>query len=150
MNEAATTAPWRVGDLASLVLAFFAAGVLLVVGWYLVSGAGTLSRQVTGLNVAVAGIVTEGVGIALWLMTVLRALGERRMSVLTRLPEPAMSPYAANASVAVVDADGLVAGSRMTRYHRSSCSLVVGKPVVTAAEEEHQAAGRRPCGICLP
>jgi hypothetical protein len=142
--------PWRADDIVVLYVTGFVGAVLLLVSWWGASGTTRLGSQVAWVNVGVAGLIVSGTGIALWLLHGHRAVGERQRLLLADL-ETAPPPDTAPASVPVGEGDAaVVAGSRMTRYHRTDCPLVAGKSVRRASRDVHERAGRRPCGMCTP
>lgn len=124
----------------------FVGAVLLLVSWWGASGTTRLRDQVTWVNVGVAGLIVSGTGIALWLLHGYRAVGERQRLLLAGLET---APPPDTATTGEGDA-ALVSGRGMTRYHRTDCPLVAGKPVRRAARHVHERAGRRPCGMCMP
>jgi hypothetical protein len=127
--------------------------VLLVVGWYAVSGESDVARQmpyiasacIPGAALVVSGAVL--VAAERWRDAAGRT--DQKIDALYALfTEPAGTVEAA----APVDAaaDGLVALDGTPRYHRAACPLVTGKPVhsITAADvtDEHL----EPCPVCEP
>jgi hypothetical protein len=136
--------PWRLGDVLGLYITLSIGGILLLVAWWGASSTPRFSSQIAWVNVGVVGLIVAGFGGAVWLLTGRRAVGERVARVI---PGESLSPtFGTQASNGGVR---LVAGRRMTRYHRPDCQLVAGKNVGEASLADHRAAGRRPCGVCL-
>jgi hypothetical protein len=51
----------------------------------------------------------------------------------------------------VLAGEVFLAGAGMERYHRPDCALAAGRTGwTTATRQEHEAAGRRACGVCRP
>lgn len=121
---------------------------LLVAGYWGVSGTRVFDDQVSAARTAAAGVLVAQLGFGLVVLRGRRALGRRLGVGLTR-NEPA-GAVTADGQAALRTTTGFVAAPDMTRYHRDSCAFVAGKAVVPAATAEHEQAGRRPCGVCLP
>jgi hypothetical protein len=120
---------------------------LIFIGWWGSSDTASLSRQVLWLNVGVAGAIVGSAGIMAWLLAGRRAVGKRRRRVL---PDVAVYETAVAASQDTPN-DAVVAGPRMTRYHRASCMLVARKPAVRRVERKIGGTkAMRPCGVCRP
>jgi hypothetical protein len=134
--------PWRLQHLLLLYAALAVAALVMLASWFGASGTTKLSTQIVWLNVGAAGVVLAGTAIALWLMVGRRAVGLRVQGLIGRLAAPPVE--------ARRDSARLVAGPRMTRYHREDCPLVQGKRVRPASAAQHQRAGRLPCGVCAP
>jgi hypothetical protein len=137
--------PWRRGELLSAYGLVVGGAVLVLAAWWAASGTVRVSTQIAWLNVGAVGVVMAGCGVAIDLLTGRCAVGERRRRLLPdlRATEPTVS-------LELIDQDVLVTAARMTRYHRTSCPAVAGKPVRQAGEAVHQAAGLSPCGLCRP
>jgi hypothetical protein len=138
-------APWLVGDVLGVA-------VVNLVGVGLILGGLQGARHTTDphtllllLNVAAAGLVVGLAGNAVFLLSGLRQVGRLRTELLGVRADsvPQTSPVA-------VAAAGLVSASSMTRFHRSDCPSVQGKPVNESSLAKHLAAGRVPCGLCQP
>jgi hypothetical protein len=134
------------GDLLGLWASIVAGAVLLLVSWWGASASAEQSRQVFWIDIGVVGVIVAGVGIAAWLLTGRRAIGERRVALL---PTRAATPSAA-VRPASAGKEELVSAPGLTRYHRAGCPMVVGKATRTATDAGHRAAGLEPCGICRP
>jgi len=143
MTRAASLPPARpaviLGGLgaAAMAVSWIGASRSLLVahqtGWAIVGVAGTAA-------VILAGLV--------WILSARRMVECRLGQVLARLDvSPADAPAGAAGSGAGVV---LVAGPAMAHYHRPACRLAAGKAVSSANRREHEAAGRRPCGVCRP
>jgi hypothetical protein len=143
-NDIMRPSPWRPIDVAVLWSLQIAAAAVLSLGWWGISGTNRLAHQVIWLNLAAAGLLLSGAGVALWLTTGRGAIGHRRRRTLA---DPVTSAVAVRPDT---KAGGtLVAAARMTRFHRADCSFVEGKAVTSTSEVDHRAAGRTPCGVCL-
>jgi hypothetical protein len=129
--------------------------VLLIVGWYKVSGEADVGRQMPyvvsaclpGAALLVAGAVL--IAAERWRDAALRT--DQRVEALYALfTEPAESapPIAPSADPTV---DGhLVTVDGTTRYHRAACPLVAGKPVHDVAATEVNDRHLEPCPVCDP
>ena len=135
--------PWDVRDLLALYATTFAGVLLVFLAWYEVSASTRLASQVRWTNVGVAGVIVLGAGNLFWLLRGRRAAGQLKRRLLPLVAVPEEGP-------ATVAAVRLVAGSAMTRFHRSDCPLVAGKSVKAVSEAAHRRAGRQPCGVCEP
>jgi hypothetical protein len=146
---------WGADDVIRYVLAIGAAGVAVVVSWYICSGDDSFNRQIGPLDAAVAGLVLAGLGNVLWLLRARRAVGERRRALLG---EPRAEVFALGsvggkegvAGPVAVESDLFVAGEGMARFHRPGCALAAGRPWSLSTRLEHQDRGRLPCGVCRP
>jgi hypothetical protein len=133
----------------SSVLTLNAVGVaLLVTGWYLAAGRLLFHDQVSGANVAIAGIIVAGVGNGVWLLTGRRAVGLRRRTVAEEIERQYRGR--ARTAPAAEQATIFVAAKGMTRYHRPDCVFVVDRKVTARRRETHESQGRTPCGVCRP
>jgi len=103
----------------------------------------------TGWAIAgVAGTAAVLMAALLWILAARRMVERRLGHVLARLDvSPAVAPEGADRGGAGVV---LVAAPAMTHFHRPACPLAAGKALSTANRAEHEAAGRRPCGVCRP
>jgi hypothetical protein len=133
--------PWRLGDLIRLYAALAVGALLVLAAWLGASGTTKLSAQIAWVNAGIGGLIVGAAGIAWWLLTGRRSIGRRIERLADTLYATPSGPAAATR---------LVAGPRMTRYHRPGCPLVEGKSVRPADEAEHRRAGLRPCGVCAP
>jgi len=138
--------PWRLGDAMSLVT-LNAVGIgLVLTGWYVAAGRLLFHDQVSGANVAIAGIIVAGVGNGVWLLTGRRAVGLRRRT----LAEAIERRYRGRARPVAEATVKLVAARGMTRYHRPDCVFVAERRVTANQRETHESRGRTPCGVCPP
>src|SRR2546423_11688344 len=143
-NRFRRSLPWGMGDLLAVYATTFVGLLLVFVAWFGTSASVRLNNQVHGTNVGVAGVIVLGAGNLLWLLRGKRATGELRRLVLALVPVDDDGP------IEVPQADRLVAGPDMTRFHRADCPLVAEKHVRAAGREAHVRAGRAACGVCLP
>jgi hypothetical protein len=118
----------------------------MVVGWYQAAGRLRVEDQVAWAVLSVAGTTAVGLVTVLLVLAGRRAVELRLRGVLDAVAEN-RQPRAR--AVASDTAAALVAAAGMARYHRPSCRLAQGKPIRPSARAAHEAAGRRPCGVCL-
>jgi hypothetical protein len=135
---------------ASTLLALTGAA-LMVLGWYQASGTFDVDRQLDGASVGLTGLALTLVALITWLAVSRRAVAARSATVVSLLQTSApAADQSSRPSAAMPPGTTLVASARMLRYHRDDCQLVEGKTVAPAGRRQHEAAGRRPCGVCLP
>ncbi len=164
----ATVAPrgalWSAEDLLRWALATGVGGIVIAVSWYVCAGDASFYRQVGPLDAAVAGAVVSGLGNAMWLLRGRRRLGERRRALLgdpvlaldagaagvVRRVSSSNLERAAPVGPAGAEAEIFVAGDGLLRFHRSDCDLAAGRSWGSATREQHEDAGRLPCGVCRP
>lgn len=148
---------WGAEDLLRWAITTGLSGIVIVVAWYIAAGEATFGQQVGPLDAALAGLLLSGVGNLAWLLHGRRALGERRRVLLPDLADARAvsrgvvpTPPSIPADTATLD-DVFLAGEGMERFHRPGCALAAGRTGwTTATRREHEAAGRRPCGVCRP
>jgi hypothetical protein len=142
-------APWRVGDLLSVVLVNLIGLVLIVAGWYVAHNTTEPARHLLATNIAIGGLVIALIANAVWVLSGLREVGQLRRHLLDTHVAFSLAQQASVNSTAPDD-EVLVATPEMTRYHRPGCPAVQGKHVQPASASRHADDGRRPCGICEP
>jgi hypothetical protein len=152
---------WSAEDLLRWVITVSIGGVVVVASWYVCAGDTTFSQQIGPTDAALAGLLLAAVGNLVWLLHGRRALGERRRVLLPDVGEatepsrrrvlqeredlPSVPVGAHNEEVV------LVAGEHMERFHRPECPLASGRTGWAAmTRQDHESAGRRPCGVCRP
>ncbi len=156
---------WGAEDLLRWVITVGLGGIVVAVSWYVCAGDLQFSQQVGPTDAAIAGLLLAGVGNVAWLLHGRRALGERRRALL---PDVTLDSLDRAAPVATRRRQGpatetmtsvpsaseealFVAGEGMERFHRADCVLAAGRTGWSALpRHEHEAAGRRPCGVCRP
>jgi hypothetical protein len=129
--------------------------VLLVVGWYDVSGEADVGRQLPYLvSASIPGgalVVAGAVLIAAERWREAAARTDQKVDALYALftePTDAAVPPAPTADV---DSDGrVVALDGTTRYHRPACPLVSGKAAHDVVAADVAAAHLEPCEVCDP
>jgi hypothetical protein len=128
--------------------------VVNLVGLGLILGSLQGSRHTTDphnqlllVNLATAGMIVVLAGNAVFLLSGLRRVGQLRMELLGARPSP--QPVAEFADTAA-SKTRFVAALNMTRFHRADCPAVLGKEAVAGTLAEQLAAGRSPCGLCVP
>ena len=137
--------PWRLADVRAALLLIGVGGLVAAAGWWGASQSVTVPKQVPWTGVAVAGLLAAHHGAA-WIVLAGRIALRRRHGVLA-----VQLSLVADGRAAVPAIDGvLVAGERMTRFHRPTCLAVAGKSVGAAPLGAHRDAGRRPCDLCRP
>lgn len=148
-----------------------AGGLLIVLGWFGVSGAVLPSRQLPylvsgglgGLGLVVVGAVLLAGQDVRRELARLDRLEERVAELVALLTEPGAGSEAAEsgggAGPAVApsqlpsprDGPGFVRAPRGVSLHRADCPLVAGKPDLRPADPADGRAGRlRPCRVCDP
>ncbi|MGP3983149.1 hypothetical protein [Streptomyces sp. KR80] len=140
------TEPWRDGDVLTVAVTTLVEVALIVGAWFGASGTASAARQAAWLNLAVAGFAVSAGGLCLWLLRLRRAVGERRVALISLAPQeepaPARLPRRPQASAATVSSQ-LVRAAGMDRLHRRDCPLVAGKDVTPAGLDDGD-----PCGVC--
>ena len=127
-----------------MVVVIALAGLLLALSWWGAADEVRLARQLRWVAGGAMSIIVLGVVSATWILEGRRAVSRRRRRWM------AEQRRRLAAAAPLTTAPALVAGERMTRYHRSGCDLVAGRPLTAATRREHEGAGRRPCGVCRP
>lgn len=153
-SSSAATTLWSPADLAVTTLLVAVGIVLWFLGWYSASDKLVEGDQVVPLNIAAAGTMLAGAGMVSWFLSGRRAIRSRRRLLIerrraqlrtTQVPEfPPAVTLAPRSSSPV-----LVAGPDLRRYHRADCPFAVGRNWPPASQEQHEGAGRTPCGACL-
>ena len=142
-------APWRRVDFVAMALGN-AAGLFAVLAAYAgASHESSSSQQIGWLNLGAAGLIVVTAANAGWLLAGRRSCWRLRHALLPAVPHGEW-PMGHFPGGQTMQAGLPVAAPAMTWYHSPSCRMVAGKAVAQATEVEHQAAGRRPCGLCLP
>jgi hypothetical protein len=153
---------WRGANLTAILgtTAVVAGALLLVAGWYGVSGESVVALQLPYIaSATVPGAALLIVG-AILLAPVLRGDGTRNDS-LDRLVELLTEPVPADAGTGAAGAapadEGEVPDTRLlavpdgSQYHRAGCALVLGKPEATAVDTSVVAErALQPCPVCRP
>jgi hypothetical protein len=136
--------PWQRTDLVR-VGCWVALGIVLnVIAWYGASGSTLWSRQTDWIVLGVVAAAVVAVGCVGWLVSGLRSVGAARAEVVRGLARPLVSV------VAVPTSAELVAGARMTRFHRNGCRLVAGKKYGAVGQVEIIDRQLQACGVCEP
>jgi hypothetical protein len=145
----------RMRTWLGLVVAVVGA-VLLVVGWYAVSGETDIGRQmpyvvsacIPGAALLIAGAVL--LAAERWRDAAART--DEKVDALYALftePRADLTPPAAPSADTGLDGQ-LVALDGTTRYHRSGCPLVAGKPGHAVATGDVASGQLEPCPVCEP
>ena len=138
--------PWSRADLVGLGALSAVGGALLGLSWFGASDRLELGEQVAYLNLGVAGLLVGAVGGLSWLRSGLRSVRTRKAAVLAEIRTGTAGSPATAAGTAPA---AYVAGGAMTRYHHPNCSFVAEKAVNASTVAAHEAAGRKPCGMCV-
>lgn len=142
MNTQAS--PWDREDVVRWTVMVVLGAATSGLAWWLASDRVEFHEQVPYASVGVAGLVLAGYAHLSWLLRGRRAVGVRRLHLLGD-PVVRRSPV-----IAQVDGGGpvFVAVEGRARYHRPGCPLLDGRVTVTGPRHVHEAAARRPCGVC--
>jgi hypothetical protein len=135
-----------------LVLAV-AGGILLVVGWYNVSGETDIGRQMPYVvSATVPGAALIVAGAVIFATERWRDAAERNEQKIDALYALLTEPGAAEPPPppAPVEDRVVVAVAGGTRFHRPECALAEGKAVTTVTEAEIGERGLDPCPVCDP
>lgn len=138
---------WRDSDVVMVSVTALLGLIAIIGAWFGASGASATTQQAAWLNIAVAGFAVSGVGLCLWLMRGRRAIGERRVALVSLDPvddEPPAVPFQRPAGDATAPL-GLVRAVGMRRVHELNCPLVAGKRVEPASLGDGD-----PCSVCRP
>jgi len=134
--------PWATQDgLRAGVLVGSGAAACLV-AWAAASGRAAVADQTGFVSLGVAGFLVAFAGEVSWVLRGRRAVGRRAVLLLGGPPQ-------ARSGWAAPRADELVAGAGLRLYHRADCRLA-GSAWAADGRAGHEAAGRRPCGVCRP
>jgi hypothetical protein len=137
-------------DLVRWAVAVGAGAVAWAVAWYLASAKVSYSQQVPFLDLAIGGLILAAIANLGILVRARRAVGARRRALLGEPGATAEVVIEARAAEPGPTSSTLVAGATTTRFHRSDCPLATGRDWPAASREQHEAAGRQPCGLCRP
>lgn len=143
---------WSSSALARWAGAVAVAGLVLVGSWFAIAGKGDWNDQRPYMSFSIALVVVVSFLSLSMLLTGRRAIGLRRIELLGDLPvqQPAQTDTAPAAPAGRPTSEVLVAGEQLVRYHRADCPLTVGRDYQASDRTSHVAAGRLPCGVCLP
>jgi hypothetical protein len=130
-----------------------AGAILLVIGWYNVSGETDVARQLPYVvSASVPGAALLVAGAVLFAAERWRDSAERSEqkidALYALLTEPAVADRAPPAPA--VDDRGVVAVAGGTRFHRPDCTLADGKPVTPVSDREITDRHLEPCPVCDP
>jgi hypothetical protein len=141
---------WRPVDRLAVGLGNLAGALVMLAAYAGASHEAAADRQIGWVDLGIAGLLVVAVANTGWLLAGRRACWRLRHAVLPVEPGAAW-PAAGTTAPPAAKACGLpVAASAMTWYHSPACQMVAGKHVAASTEADHQAAGRRPCALCLP
>ena len=141
-------APWSTGDLVLLAAVVAAGGVLCGLAWNGVATRSRLEDQTGWIVLGVAGFLLAAAAQRLWLRRARRAVASYAAAVqgpvAVLIEEPPAPP------TLVRGRDDLVATGGLRHFHRPDCPIAAGQGWSAEPRRAHEAAGRTPCGICLP
>lgn len=125
---------------------------LAVIAWNGSATKPSPTGQISWAGLAALAVAVSGAVNAVWLARARRVIGIRQRQLTARIQEVgdrhAPSPALGTGTAGDVT---LVAVAGMALYHRVGCVLLQGRPGIRAAHApDHESAGRRPCGWCLP
>lgn len=141
--------PWTAADVQMLVVLGTSGVVVTALGWFLVSGRATYESQMDAIGLGVFGVVLAGFATLFWILSGRRAVAQRLqrlMSMRTELHGTVGLPAGAQKSG---DDRFFVAGHDSTFFHTADCGLALARGWQPAGREEHEMAGRTPCGVCI-
>lgn len=143
-------APWNAEDLRRYVLQTAVALGLCVVAWVFASDRATAQAQMPYLSLSVGGLLVGGYASLRWLASGRRRLRSRRDAMLARFEvgPPEVTAGTTPRSGAPSET-GYVGGRGRMYFHHPGCPMARGRDWPVRDREEHERAGRRPCGICL-
>lgn len=141
--------PWRLGDILVVYAMLVIGAVVVFVAWWGTSGTADVSAQQMWVNVGVVGVAIVGCGNGVWLLTGMRALGEKRRDVVASLGS-SLATLVGEETVGGAPSREPVTAPGMRFFHDPRCPFVTGKQVRAATPSAHQRAGRHPCRICQP
>jgi hypothetical protein len=136
--------PWSSEQFGFLAAANALGVVLVVTGWWVVSGSGQASDQVSWMNLAILGLVIA-LAADVWFLSQCR-----RVVRLARVTTFASPPRTARRSSSELAPDRLVSAIGMTWFHRPDCDLVMAKAVEAATRDEWARLGVSECQVCRP
>ena len=142
-------APWAPQILLGWAALTVLGAIALIVCWYSVSGKYTFDDQKTALNLSILAIVPANLAGAALLITGRRAVGIRRLRLLSDMPTERVRRTADREQTSATSTV-LIGGAGLTHYHRTGCQMALGRDWPEATRSTHEQEGRRPCGVCLP
>jgi hypothetical protein len=143
---------WTLGALVQWGATVSVCAIVAMGAWYNASGKASFAQQVPAINVAVIALVISSAASIGLLLAGRRAIGLRRQALLG---EPSAVPVASKATVVIPvqatrTSSVLIGGPNLSHYHRSDCSMAVGRDWPAASATDHAREGRTPCGVCQP
>jgi hypothetical protein len=140
----AQASPWDRPDVVRWAVTLCVGAAISAAAWWLASDRVQFGDQIPFASVGVAGLLVASYAHLSWLLQGRRAVGARRLFLLGE-PATRRAALTAESGDAV-----LLAVDGRARYHRSGCPLLDGRATTPGARGAHEAAGRRPCGVCRP
>ena len=139
--------PWGPAAAVRLVGLALACGIGLVVVWFAVSGRGLFDTQVGWLGAGVVVLIVELYALASLVVRGRRAVGERRLSLISDAVAEVLPRLAAAGPAVAVDG-GVVVVAGLDLLHRPDCPMVSGRRVERVSASEAAGSGFGRCGIC--
>jgi hypothetical protein len=143
--------PWAAGTRAPAAVLGLVGLVLWLFGAHEVGSRASTEDQFAPLNLAVAGFVVAALGPALVFFRGRRVVGARGRAVGERAHRVAQWLAGGTETELPAGDPALLPGGDGTAFfHRPECPMGAGRGWPARSRGEHDAAGRRPCGLCRP
>lgn len=140
--------PWSRGHFVSLAIIVALGGAVCALAWNGTSTRSQLDDQTPWIALGVAGFLVAAGAQVVFLRqgrrTVVTHGVEVQASVMSLVQVRTAAPSEHGS------ATGLVAAEGMAHFHRPECPIAAGRPWQPEPQHVHEAAGRTPCGICVP
>jgi hypothetical protein len=146
-------AGWSSEQIVRTLLAGVVGLLMILASAFEASRATDLSEALAWLNLGVVGLVVAAVGNATWLLAGRESVSFARAALLPNAESviALVAPIVVRRETSVPSGTDLfVGGDGLARYHRPECPFVAGRANGAASRRVHEAAGHRPCEICLP
>lgn len=140
--------PWTFSAFSRFVLVQIVMLVAILVCFVGARHDKVWDRELYWLVGAIAALLVAAGSWTVWL-----ANGARGLRIRQHATDVAIAPLTqrfTSAPASGIASSALVSGPDMRRFHRADCALVGTKPVVAVTADEIIAAGKLPCGVCLP
>jgi len=147
----AVRGPWSSDHLVRALLGNGLGGLLIATAWFQAAIADTdaVRTRMTWLVLAIVGLVVAGVSNALWLFRGRQALTIARVALMADMRE-GLRPAPEGDGPRHRAVERFVSAPGMTRYHRPTCSLAIGKELTARTAAAWSRAGMSPCEVCEP
>ena len=137
--------PWVRQDVVRWTVTVVLGAAASGLAWWLTADRVEFHQQVPYASLGVGGLLVGGYAHLSWLLRGRRAVGVRRLHLLGA---PAGRRSDGRSAGTGPGATVFLAVEGRTRYHRPGCPLLDGRATVTGSPAMHEAAARRPCGVC--